>query len=66
MSENLEWIKASSIKFKTKKEATERMKLMKECIDKYRNISILKIEGDVLNKGYYVKCEVLSSLIKEL
>ena len=43
-----------TIKFKTKKEAKERLNLM--LLDEnYHNCQIVKIDGDLINKGYIVK-----------
>lgn len=55
------WKSASTIKFKTKKEANKRLELMKSSNKKdERNYLIDKIEnGDSINNGYVVKFEYL-------
>jgi len=55
-----EWKKGTSIRFKTKKESQDRLNILKNNPEEYRNLSIEKINyGDKLNDGYDVKFEYL-------
>ena len=55
-----EWRKGSSIKFRTRKEAQERVRLLKNYPNEYRNIRIDKLNyGDKFNDGYFVLFEYL-------
>jgi hypothetical protein len=55
-----EWRKGTTIKFRTKKEAKDRLDLHKNHPEEYRNLSIEKVNyGDKLNDGYVVKFEYL-------
>ena len=54
------WKSASTIKFKTKKEAEESLDLMKnhnESNAQFKNLRIEKINGNKLNHGYIVRFE---------
>ena len=47
------WKKGTTIKFRTKSEALERLRIKKHHME-FRNVRIKKIEGDKLNRGWVV------------